>query len=79
MPVSPLGREQALGPLGTMWRIRLFEERVGRLKQADEVHGLIHLSVGQLRADVSRPISSAIVRSRDAPVAIAWPRARRPE
>ena len=30
-----------------MWRIRLFEERVGRLKQADEVHGLIHLSVGQ--------------------------------
>ena len=30
-----------------MWRIRLFEERVGRLKRADEVHGLIHLSVGQ--------------------------------
>ena len=30
-----------------MWRIRLFEERVGALKRADEVHGLIHLSVGQ--------------------------------
>jgi pyruvate dehydrogenase E1 component alpha subunit len=30
-----------------MWRIRHFEERVGRLKRADEVHGLIHLSVGQ--------------------------------
>jgi acetoin:2,6-dichlorophenolindophenol oxidoreductase subunit alpha len=33
--------------LRTMWRIRLFEEEVGRLKRADEVHGLIHLSVGQ--------------------------------
>jgi len=33
--------------LDTMWRIRHFEERVGRLKRADEVHGLIHLSVGQ--------------------------------
>jgi acetoin:2,6-dichlorophenolindophenol oxidoreductase subunit alpha len=30
-----------------MWRIRLFEERVGQLKRGDEVHGLIHLSVGQ--------------------------------
>src|SRR3954451_23388420 len=30
-----------------MWRIRHFEERVGRLKRADEVHGLIHVSVGQ--------------------------------
>jgi 2-oxoisovalerate dehydrogenase E1 component len=30
-----------------MWRIRLFEERVGQLKRTDEVHGLIHLSVGQ--------------------------------
>jgi acetoin:2,6-dichlorophenolindophenol oxidoreductase subunit alpha len=42
-----LGAEQALSLLGTMWRIRLFEERVGQLKRADEVHGLIHLSVGQ--------------------------------
>src|SRR5215470_6735719 len=30
-----------------MWRIRLFEERVGQLIRADEVHGLVHLSVGQ--------------------------------
>ena len=35
------------GVLRTMWRIRAFEERVGQLKRADEVHGLIHLSVGQ--------------------------------
>jgi TPP-dependent pyruvate/acetoin dehydrogenase alpha subunit len=33
--------------LHTMWRIRHFEERVGVLKRADQVHGLIHLSVGQ--------------------------------
>ncbi len=33
--------------LRTMWRIRVFEERVGRLVRADEVHGLVHLSVGQ--------------------------------
>ena len=45
--IRPLGGEEALRLLATMWRIRLFEERVGRLKQADEVHGLIHLSVGQ--------------------------------
>jgi pyruvate dehydrogenase E1 component alpha subunit len=38
---------QARDVLDTMWRIRHFEERVGRLKRADEVHGLIHLSVGQ--------------------------------
>jgi acetoin:2,6-dichlorophenolindophenol oxidoreductase subunit alpha len=37
----------ALRLLTTMWRIRHFEERVGQLKRADEVHGLIHLSVGQ--------------------------------
>jgi TPP-dependent pyruvate/acetoin dehydrogenase alpha subunit len=42
-----LDAEQALSLLGTMWRIRLFEERVGVLKRADEVYGLIHLSVGQ--------------------------------
>src|SRR5205823_13829503 len=30
-----------------MWRIRLFEEQVGRLKRADEVHGLVHSSMGQ--------------------------------
>jgi TPP-dependent pyruvate/acetoin dehydrogenase alpha subunit len=43
---APLGGEEALRLLITMWRIRLFEERVARLKQADEVHGLIHLSIG---------------------------------
>ena len=47
--------------LRTMWRIRVFEERVGQLTRADEVHGLVHLSsgsegvaagvCGQLRAD----------------------------
>ena len=30
-----------------MWRIRVFEEEVGRLGRADEAYGLIHLSVGQ--------------------------------
>jgi pyruvate dehydrogenase E1 component alpha subunit len=38
--------DQARSVLHTMWRIRAFEERVGRLKRADEVHGLIHLSIG---------------------------------
>jgi hypothetical protein len=33
------------------WRIRVFE--VGQLTRADEVHGLVHLSVGQ------RPLRSA--------------------
>ncbi|HVM56537.1 MAG TPA: thiamine pyrophosphate-dependent dehydrogenase E1 component subunit alpha [Gaiellaceae bacterium] len=33
--------------LRTMWRIRAFEERVGRLTRANEVHGLVHLSAGQ--------------------------------
>ena len=33
--------------LRTMWRIRVFEERVGELTRAGEVHGLVHLSVGQ--------------------------------
>ena len=42
-----LDAEGAVRLLATMWRIRLFEERVGQLKRADEVHGLIHLSVGQ--------------------------------
>jgi acetoin:2,6-dichlorophenolindophenol oxidoreductase subunit alpha len=43
----PLGAERALQVLATMWRIRLFEERVGLLARGDEVYGLIHLSVGQ--------------------------------
>jgi acetoin:2,6-dichlorophenolindophenol oxidoreductase subunit alpha len=31
----------------TMWRIRAFEERVAELVRANEVHGLVHLSIGQ--------------------------------
>src|SRR3954449_1389267 len=46
-PPAALDGAAALRVLETMWRIRHFEERVGRLKRADEVHGLIHLSVGQ--------------------------------
>jgi TPP-dependent pyruvate/acetoin dehydrogenase alpha subunit len=46
-PKTPFDGEVAIDLLRTMWRIRLFEERVGQLKRADEVHGLIHLSVGQ--------------------------------
>jgi TPP-dependent pyruvate/acetoin dehydrogenase alpha subunit len=46
-PPAVLDGAAALRALATMWRIRHFEERVGRLKRADEVHGLIHLSVGQ--------------------------------
>ena len=46
-PKPALDAEGALGLLRTMWLIRLFEERVGQLKRADEVYGLIHLSVGQ--------------------------------
>ena len=42
-----MNEAQGRDVLGTMWRIRHFEERVGRLQRADEVHGLIHLSVGQ--------------------------------
>jgi TPP-dependent pyruvate/acetoin dehydrogenase alpha subunit len=30
-----------------MWRIRVFEERVGALTRSNDVHGLVHLSVGQ--------------------------------
>jgi pyruvate dehydrogenase E1 component alpha subunit len=39
---------QDLTPLlRAMWLIRAFEERVGELTRANEVHGLVHLSVGQ--------------------------------
>ncbi len=47
MVERPLDGAQALGLLATMWRIRLFEEAVGRLARADEAYGLIHTSVGQ--------------------------------
>jgi len=36
----------ARGLLRTMWRIRLFEERVAQLKRSLHVYGLIHLSIG---------------------------------
>jgi acetoin:2,6-dichlorophenolindophenol oxidoreductase subunit alpha len=42
-----LPRGLGLELLRSMWRIRVFEERVGELTRADEVHGLVHLSVGQ--------------------------------
>jgi TPP-dependent pyruvate/acetoin dehydrogenase alpha subunit len=45
--VTELDGGQTLGLLATMWRIRLFEERVGALARAGEIDGLIHLSVGQ--------------------------------
>ena len=32
--------------LETIWRIRLFEERVAQLKRTVQAHGLIHLSIG---------------------------------
>jgi pyruvate dehydrogenase E1 component alpha subunit len=43
---AALDARAALTLLATMWRIRVFEERVGVLKRADEVYGLIHLSIG---------------------------------
>jgi TPP-dependent pyruvate/acetoin dehydrogenase alpha subunit len=48
MPASPtvLDRDAALDLLTTMWRIRVFEERVAGLKRTLQVHGLIHLSIG---------------------------------
>ena len=45
--MTELGGEQAIRLLATMWRIRLFEERVGQLARAGEIDGLIHLSMGQ--------------------------------
>src|SRR3954452_21090104 len=45
--MTTLDGETARDLLRTMWRIRVFEERVGQLKQSDQVYGLIHLSLGQ--------------------------------
>ena len=45
--MDELGGEQAIRLLATMWRIRLFEERVAQLVRAGEIDGLIHLSTGQ--------------------------------
>jgi acetoin:2,6-dichlorophenolindophenol oxidoreductase subunit alpha len=41
-----MDKDVARGLLRTMWRIRLFEERVAQLKRNLQVHGLIHLSIG---------------------------------
>ncbi len=41
-----MDKDVAGGLLRTMWRIRLFEERVAQLKRSLQVHGLIHLSIG---------------------------------
>ena len=46
MSDAPPGQASALDLLRTMRRIRAFEERVGVLKRADEVYGLIHISIG---------------------------------
>lgn len=45
--MEKLDGEQAVRLLATMWRIRLFEERVGQLTRAGEIDGLVHLSIGQ--------------------------------
>jgi pyruvate dehydrogenase E1 component alpha subunit len=44
--VAGLDSDTARELLGTMWRIRLFEERVVALKRSLIVHGLIHVSIG---------------------------------
>jgi pyruvate dehydrogenase E1 component alpha subunit len=41
-----LDPETARALLRTMWRIRLFEQRVVQLKRSLQVHGLIHSSIG---------------------------------
>ena len=45
--MEELGREQARRLLAVIWRIRLFEERVGQLTRGGEIEGLVHLSIGQ--------------------------------
>jgi pyruvate dehydrogenase E1 component alpha subunit len=44
--MPPLDSDAARELLRTMWRIRLFEERVVQLKRSLLVHGLIHVSIG---------------------------------
>ena len=46
-PADDLDAALGVELLRGMWRIRAFEERVGQLTRADEVHGLVHLSIGQ--------------------------------
>jgi TPP-dependent pyruvate/acetoin dehydrogenase alpha subunit len=47
VPADDLDAALGVDLLRGMWRIRAFEERVGQLTRADEVHGLVHLSIGQ--------------------------------
>jgi TPP-dependent pyruvate/acetoin dehydrogenase alpha subunit len=47
VPADDLDAALGVELLRGMWRIRAFEERVGQLTRADEVHGLVHLSIGQ--------------------------------
>ena len=64
-----------------MWRIRAFEERVGQLTRADEVHGLVHLSVGQEAVAVGVSAASCVATTRStpttAPTGTRSPRAHR--
>jgi acetoin:2,6-dichlorophenolindophenol oxidoreductase subunit alpha len=46
-PAAELDAGVGVDLLRAMWRIRVFEERVGQLTRGNEVHGLVHLSVGQ--------------------------------
>jgi acetoin:2,6-dichlorophenolindophenol oxidoreductase subunit alpha len=46
-PTEELDAALGVELLRGMWRIRVFEERVGQLTRSDEVHGLVHLSMGQ--------------------------------
>ncbi|HXH97858.1 MAG TPA: thiamine pyrophosphate-dependent enzyme, partial [Gaiellaceae bacterium] len=46
-PAEQLGDGRGVELLRSMWRIRVFEERVGALTRSNDVHGLVHLSVGQ--------------------------------
>jgi len=46
-PAPRLDGHVGLELLRVMCRIRAFEERVGELTRANEVHGLVHLSIGQ--------------------------------
>ena len=53
---TTLDAETARDLLATMWRIRCFEERVGKLHHSLQVHGLIHLSIG------SEGVAAAVCR-----------------
>jgi acetoin:2,6-dichlorophenolindophenol oxidoreductase subunit alpha len=46
-PADDLDAALGVELLRRMWLIRAFEERVGQLTRGDEVHGLVHLSIGQ--------------------------------